>query len=112
MALMSRYIKRRNKGGALICKDQNYRRGAYSTSGAEWIIYGKVDQDNEITKPQQSSKLLVRGIFNSDERLLQNDVVNLFSKINFIKDENEITLLQKKQPPPKKDQDNTFRILI
>ena len=34
MALMSRYIKRRNKGGALICKDQTYRRGAYSSSGA------------------------------------------------------------------------------
>ena len=59
MALMSRYIKRRNKGRALICKDQTYRRGAYSSSGAQSISYGKVDQDNEITNPKSPVSYLL-----------------------------------------------------
>ena len=68
MALMSRYIKRRNKGRALICKDQTYRRGAYSSSALNrsftaWIsiihVYGKVDQDNEITNPNSPVSYLL-----------------------------------------------------
>ena len=42
-----------------ICKHQNYQRGAYSSSGAQSISYGKVDQDNEITNPKSPVSYLL-----------------------------------------------------
>ena len=42
-----------------ICKHQNYHRGAYSSSGAQSISYGKVDQDNEITNPKSPVSYLL-----------------------------------------------------
>ena len=60
MVLISRSNKRcRNKGGALTCKDQNYRRGAYSSSSAKSITYGKVDHDKEITNPNSPVSYLL-----------------------------------------------------